>query len=155
MLTHVVQFSMFDAPNTKNSAFGTPDASTLFNSTYQPIREMKQIGFKFCLYQKIISLFVTVIKRNITKHILQIEIIYIYITLIYCKLTRLNHITLVSLAVALKGFPLVFSNNNPFNHKNHSNSASMDNIYVTYFPLSLLAISQEHLPHLKAQFHLV
>ena len=148
MLTHVVQFSVFDAPNTKNSAFGTPDATTLFNSTYHPIRETKQIGFKFCLYKKIISLFVTVIKRNITKHMLQIEIIY-------CKLTRLNHITLVSLAVALKGFPLVFSNNNQFNHKNHSNSASMDNIYVTYLLLSLLAISQDHLPHLKAQSHLV
>ena len=56
MLTHVVQFSVFDAPNTKNSAFGTPDASTLFNSTYHPIRETKQIGFKFGLYKKIINL---------------------------------------------------------------------------------------------------
>ena len=49
----------------------------------------------------------------------------------------------------LLSFLLVFLNNNPFNHKTHNNTALMDNIYVTYSLLSLLAISQEHLPHLK------
>ena len=32
---------MFDAPNTKNSVFDTPNASALFNSTYHPIKETK------------------------------------------------------------------------------------------------------------------
>ena len=77
------------------------------------------------------------------------------ILIIFLYRQNLNLIYFVSLIVALKSFPLVFSNNNPFNHKNHSNSTSMDSIYVTYLLLSLLAITQEHLPHLKARSHLV
>ena len=43
---------MFNVPNAKNSTFSTLDVSALVNSTYHPTREMKLIGFKFCLYKK-------------------------------------------------------------------------------------------------------